>query len=79
MTNPVHLDPDTMTKVAKWRALQASGTMTLDDYKLAILDLRQSRLNAQAQPKAKSGGKKASVAKGPAKSTDDMIGELDSL
>jgi hypothetical protein len=74
MTNPPHLDPDTMTKVAFWRAKSLSGDMTLDEYKQAILEIRAARTNA-ASTKPKSTAK----AKAPARSTDDLLNELDSI
>lgn len=77
-TNPVHLDPETMTKVAQWRAKEAQGTMTIDDYKQAILDLRGARMNATAAAsKSKSSGSKR--ASTPIKSADDLLSELEGL
>lgn len=35
------------SKIATWRAKSAAGQMTVEDYKEALLALRESRRNAQ--------------------------------
>lgn len=76
----VHLDPETMTKVAMWRAKSESGQMTIDEYKQAILDLRGARMNALAsQSKSKAGKGGSRKASTPVRSADDMLNELDGV
>lgn len=47
------LTPELIAKIANWRAKQAAGTMTPQDWQEAMLDLRQKR-SAAAQASAAS-------------------------
>lgn len=68
------ITPELQTKIQTWRAKAAAGTITEDEMREAVAALRQSRLTAAAQPtKAKT------ASRGPARSADDMLGELGNL
>jgi hypothetical protein len=60
------LDPMLASKLEFWRARQAAGQMTVEDWTQVFTDLRQARSSAQAASAAskKSGGKKK-AAKAP--------------
>jgi hypothetical protein len=69
--------PELQSKLVYWRSRAADGTITLDEMKEAILLLRENRKAAsEANAASKSGGKKASR---PARSSDDMLSELEGL
>lgn len=53
--------PELANKVAQWRQKQASGQMTIEEWKAVYTDLRQARASAQAASSA-SKSKKASKA-----------------
>jgi len=71
-------DPSILQKLAVWRSRAMEGTLTEDEMREAILVLRQGRLSASvsASEKAKSASKSR---KGPAKSADELLSELDNL
>jgi len=46
--------PETLQKISQWRAKQEAGTMTPEDWRDAMLDLREARRGAaQASARAK--------------------------
>jgi hypothetical protein len=68
-------DANMINKVQEWRRKFADGTITLEEQKEAILILRQNRNAAGAAAAASKS--KAKKPKGPAKSADDLLSELD--
>jgi hypothetical protein len=70
------LSPEMLNKVAEWRAKSAAGTLTLDEMREAIVIMRGNRISA-AKTAASSPSSKAK--KGPARSADDLLGELEGL
>lgn len=52
--------PELLARIASWRAKQAAGTMTIEDWKEAMTDLRQHRTSAQSAAAA-SRAKRAPV------------------
>lgn len=68
---------DRTAQVDIWRAKCRDGTMTLEDYKQVIVQLRAGRA---ATPQATGGSKsKAKATAKPAVSGDDLLSELDGL
>lgn len=65
--------PELQSKIADWRRKCADGTATMEEMKQAVARLRGDRRNAAAAPS------KTSRAKGPARSTDELLGELSAL
>lgn len=64
--------PEAMTKIADWRQKARDGTLTRDEMREAISFLRAERTAippSTAKPRT-------SAAKAPAKSADDLLGEL---
>jgi hypothetical protein len=53
--------PELTSRIAHWRAKQAAGEMTIEDWKRVFTDLRQERASAQAASSA-SKGKRAAKA-----------------
>jgi len=68
------LTPDIQNRFSEWRRKAAEGTITREEMKEAILALRGSRRTASESTPSKSRS-----SKGPARSADDMLGELGSL
>ena len=64
--------PETVERIRQLRARDAEGTLTIEDMKEAARLIRAGRMNA-SQVKA------AARAKGPLKSGDAMLDELDSM
>jgi len=50
--------PEIQARIANWRAKQAAGTMTPEDWQQAMADLRQARTGAQAARASKATVKK---------------------
>lgn len=67
--------PELQSQIKIWRSKAADGTITLDEMKAAVIALRQGR--RQAAVASESSGK--SKSKKPARSADDLLGELGSL
>lgn len=67
--------PELQSKVALWRQRAAEGTMSADDYREAILALREGRIAASAASKPK----KAKAAKSAAPTGDDLLDQLEGL
>lgn len=63
--------PEQQSKIAELQAKSLAGTLTLEEMREAIRLMRQGRRSA-----AETSTKKASRAKGPAKSADDLLSEL---
>jgi hypothetical protein len=63
-----------MSQFAIWRTKANDGTLTPGEMKQAIMMLRGARRTAAADKPASR-----AKAKGPAKSADDLLGELDAL
>jgi hypothetical protein len=68
------ITPELQSKLAVWKQRAAAGTLTPNEMREAILALRENRRSA-AVPETKS----RSRTKGPAKSADDLLGELENL
>jgi hypothetical protein len=68
------LDAELTNKFSIWRAKATAGTLTTEEMKEAILALRGSRRTAADAAKATK-----SRAKGPTRSADDLLGELEGL
>jgi hypothetical protein len=62
-----------LSKIALWRSKAIDNTLTIEEMREAVLLMREGRIAAQA-----SAGK-AKKAKGPTKSADDILGELDGI
>jgi hypothetical protein len=71
MSSPI--TPELQSKLFVWRQKAADGTISLDDMREAIKALRAGRQSAVVESKASGGTRKA---KGPARSADDLLGEL---
>lgn len=69
------MTPELQSQIAIWRAKCADGTMTLDDYKAAILLMRGERKSAST-PSEQARRTKARAA---IKSADEMLDELGSI
>ena len=68
------ISPELQNKMAEWRHKAAADTLPIDEMREAILALRASRRSA-----ADSKPTKATRSKAPARSADDMLGELGGL
>lgn len=69
------MSPELQSQIAVWRAKCADGTMTLDDYKRAILVMRGERRSAATS----SEQSRRTKAKAQIKSADEMLDELGSI
>lgn len=49
--------PELLAKIASWRAKQAAGTMTVEDWNAAMADLRAHRTGSQAASAARRAAK----------------------
>lgn len=67
------LSPELQIKIATWRQKVADNTLTLEEMREAVKLIRGDRLSA-AQASAKS-----RASKGPKKSGDDLLAELDGI
>lgn len=65
---------DIINKVQELRRKAANGTITLEEQKEAIIMLRQNRTSALT---AATASKKKTSKKGPTKSADELLGELE--
>jgi hypothetical protein len=66
-------NPEMMNRVAQWRQKAQDGTLTLEEMKVAIVAMREGRLSAAtASAESKAKGR----AKAPARSAEDLLGEL---
>lgn len=74
MTSPV--TPESQTLIAQLRQRTADGTVSLDDYRLAIKLVREGRIAAATASAKALKGKKP---KAQQKSTDELLGELGEL
>lgn len=71
--------PEVESKIAIWRAKAAEGTLTIEEMREAIIELRQGRVSA-AYASEGARTKKAAASK-PAASIDpnDLLSELEGL
>lgn len=67
---------DRAAQVEVWRSKCRDGTMTIDEYKLVIEQLRAGR---KATPQTTSGSKSKAKTTKPVISGDDLLSELDGL
>lgn len=72
-TSPVSLEMQ--AKLAEWRKKSAEGTLTLEEMKQAIVELRAGR---QAAGAAASVAKRKAAAK-VIPNADELLGELDDI
>lgn len=70
------MTPELTQKLIDWRAKAIAGTITLEEMKEAIIALRDQRRTAVSQPSPTT---RASKAKQPTRSADDMLSELEGL
>lgn len=68
------LDEPLAVKVERWRQAAAAGTLSIEDYKLALREIRAGRVSAAAS--AGSSRKKSS--KTPV-DVDSMMSEIDDI
>lgn len=68
------ITPELQSKIAVWRQKAAADTLSIDEMREAIAALRGSRRSAV---EASAASKRSS--KSPARSADDMLGELEGL
>lgn len=68
------LDAETQNKLSEWRRKSMEGTATVEEMRAAILALRGNRRSA-----VESSAKKSRSTKGPTRSVEDMLSELDGL
>ena len=61
-----------LSKIALWRAKAADGTLSLDDMKEAVREMRAGRMAAQSA----SDASRRKKAKAEIPSADDMLNEL---
>lgn len=69
--------PELQQKMSIWRQRASEGVITPDEMREAILALREDRKAAIEASSAKKSS--SSRSKAPAKSADDLLGELDAL
>lgn len=67
------MTPELQVKMAVWKAKALNGTLTTEEMREAIVALRSGRISA-----ASTAAKKPST-KGPAKSADSLLDELEKL
>lgn len=67
------ISPELQSRVQVWRQKANAGTLSIDEMREAIAALRGSRLSAANAPT------KSRTTKGPAKSADDLLSELEGL
>ena len=69
------LTPEVQSKIAEYRAKATAGTLTIEEMRNAIILLRGNRTLAAQQVKSS----RSKSAKAPARSADDLLGELGGL
>jgi hypothetical protein len=67
-------DPLVASKIAKWREMEANGTLTIEDMREIVLQARQGRTMAAEASRASTKG-----AKRPVQSAEEMLDEIDRL
>lgn len=75
MSSPISLE--LQSKIALWRQRAATGELTLDEMKEAIIHLRAGRVAAAAASSATAAKRKKAFATIP--SQDDLLNELEGL
>lgn len=68
-------DPQLTSKIAEWRSRAAAGTLSIEDMKQAVRDLRGQRTSAATA----SEQARRTKAKKVIKSSDDLLNELEGL
>jgi hypothetical protein len=73
------MTPELNAKIAIWRQKQTEGTMTIEEYKEAILTLRAGRISAAIA--SETSKKKTAAAKAPkaVPRADDLLADLEGL
>lgn len=67
------MSPDTLARIEHWRRKAVDGTLTTDEMKQAVLDMREDRKRAGPSTGEASRRKKA---KAEIPSADDMLDEM---
>lgn len=70
-------DPQILSKIAKWREMEANGTLTIEDCKEIVQVTRQGRTaaaEAARTTRAKGGGGKKVT-----QTAEEMLDEIDKL
>lgn len=67
------ISPELQNRIAQWRAKAIDNTLTVEEMREAVIIMRESR-HAASISAAKSA--KASRTKAPAKTADELLGEL---
>lgn len=65
------MTPETQNKIAQWRQKAIAGTLSIEEMREAVIALRMGRRSAVVDA--------AKTKKGPTKSADEMLNELDNL
>lgn len=65
------MTPELQSKISQWQLKATMGTLSIDEMREAITAMRQNRRDA--------GATTARKAKGPAKSSEDLLSELGNL
>lgn len=66
------IPPEVQNKISQWRQKAIAGTLSLEEMREAIIALRMGRRSAVVEAASKS-------RKGPSKSAEDLLSELDKL
>ena len=69
------ISPELAAKIATWRAKSLDGTITMEEMREAVKQMREGRL-AASQASANS---KRSKAKAAVSNADDLLNELDEI
>jgi len=70
------MTPEQRTRIEQFRQKAIAKTITVEEMKEAVILMRESRLAAQA---ANASSGKSRKPKAPARSADDLLGELEGL
>ncbi len=65
------MTPELQSQIAIWRQKEADGTMTLEDYRLAVRALREDRQSAATASATKRAKAKAAIP-----NANDLLSEL---
>lgn len=70
--------PELLNQIAVWRQKSTDGTITLEEMREAVKVLRAGRVSAitEAGVAKRASAKKS---KGPVRSADDLLGDLDKI
>lgn len=67
----IPMSAELLNKISQWRQKAISGTLSMEEQREAVIAMRMGRMSAVIAASAKR--------KGPGKSADDLLSELDSL